>query len=100
LPNELRFAAGAAMVLAAALFAGCGPSEADRAAMAQQQAAQAQESAARAQQAADQAMAAAQAATIAADRAVKAVHDATVEINRVSDHLDKLNQENSAPSTR
>ncbi len=83
------------MVLATAALAGCGPSQAERNAMAQQSAERAQEAAARAEAAADKAMAAAQAATEAANKAAKAAHDATVEINRVADHLEQMQRENA-----
>ncbi len=46
-------------------------------------------------------MVAAQQASQAADHAAKAVHENTIEINRVSDHLEKLNAANSAdPASR
>jgi hemolysin activation/secretion protein len=98
LNNAVRFILGGAFCVA--LFAtGCGPSQAERNAQAQQAVIQAQAASARAQAAAEKAMIAAQQASQAADHAAKAVHENTIEINRVSDHLEKLNAENSSGPT-
>lgn len=76
-------------------FAGCSGSG-EQARQAELKAQQAELRAEQAELAATRARAAAQQAQIAADRAQKAVEDATREINRVSDHLDRMNQAGGA----
>ncbi|HKV55166.1 MAG TPA: hypothetical protein VJN94_11065 [Candidatus Binataceae bacterium] len=84
--------ATAALVMPAMWGAGCATSDA-QARQATLAAEHAQARAARAEAAAERAREAAEQAQIAADRAQKAVEDATREINRVSDHLDRMNRE-------
>src|SRR5579864_4594828 len=84
---------GLAIALALA-FAACGPSE-QQAQQAQAAAEKAQQSAQRAEEAAQRATLAAQQAEIAADHGRKVVDEATKEINRVADHLDEINREES-----
>lgn len=84
-------AAGVAALFAVG-FAGCSR-PADRDQQAARDAQHAELRAAQAEAAADRARAAAQQAEIAAARAQKAVEDATREINRVADHLDRINRE-------
>ncbi|HLW69969.1 MAG TPA: hypothetical protein VKS22_05045 [Candidatus Binataceae bacterium] len=83
--------------LAVALFLtpgalGCGPSQ-EEVRQELHQANEAQAKAEHAEEAARQAQAAAAAATAAADKARKDVDAATVEINRVADHVAQLNRE-------
>ena len=84
--------AAATLVLAVVNgLAGCSGSE-DQTRQAVLKAQQAEMKAEQAEAAANRAKAAAGQAQVAADRAQKVVEDATREINRVAEHLDKLNQ--------
>ena len=91
----LRKLAASILAIALALgFTACGPSE-QQAQQAQAAAEKAQQSAQRAEEAAKQATLAARQAEIAADHARKVVDEATREINRVADHLEQINREES-----
>jgi uncharacterized protein HemX len=90
--RRLRFAVAALLIVIACGIGGCGPSQ-EEVQREFEQAHEAQAKAEHAEEAARQAQAAAAAATAAAEKARKDVDAATVEINRVADHVDQLNRE-------